>query len=152
MDWFGGLKVLSLETRRGPEMATLIVNYGGVATAVPSMREDKQDISERLEACVQRVKAHPEQQVLVCMTGIGTRLFLQDLEKYDPGVYAQLQDARLLSRGTKPTQALKALGFTPVTAARPHTYREVQDSLRDMELRGQDVTPFWNTATRPPHP
>lgn len=140
MDWFGGLKVLSLETRRGPEMATLIENYGGVATAAPSMREDKQDISERLSDFVRRVKADPERQVLVCMTGIGTRLFLQDLQKYDSGVYAQLQGVRLLSRGTKPTQALKALGFTPVTAARPHTYREVQDSLQDMSLRGQEVT------------
>ena len=140
MDWFGGLKVLSLETRRGPEMATLIEKYGGVAVAVPSMREDKQDISERLNDFVQRVKARPERQVLVCMTGIGTRLFLQDLQKYDAAVYAQLQGMRLLSRGTKPSQALKALGFAAVTAARPHTYREVQDSLQDMQLHGQDVT------------
>ena len=121
MDWFAGLKVLSLETRRGAEMATLIENYGGVATTAPSMREDKQDISERLSDFAARVRAAPERQVLVCMTGIGTRLFFQDLQKYDPEVYAQLQDIQLLSRGTKPTQALKALGFIPVTASRPHT-------------------------------
>ena len=151
MDWFGGLKVLSLETRRGPEMATLIEKYGGVATVAPSMREDKQDISERLEAFAQRVKTRPERQVLVCMTGIGTRLFLQDLQKYDAAVYAQLQHIRLLSRGTKPTQALKALGFVPVTAARPHTYREVQDSLQDLDLRGQEVTILeYGDLTPPP--
>ena len=140
MDWFGGLSVLSLETRRGTEMATLIENYGGVATAAPSMREDKQDISGRLHDFVLRVKAAPERQILVCMTGIGTRLFLQDLQKYGPDVYAQLGSIRLLSRGTKPTQALKALGFVPVTAARPHTYREVQDSLLEIPLSGQDIT------------
>ncbi len=140
MDWFGGLKVLSLETRRGAEMATLIENYGGVATTAPSMREDRQDISERLSDFAARVRVAPERQILVCMTGIGTRLFFQDLQKYAPDVYAQLQDIQLVSRGTKPTQALKALGFVPVTAARPHTYREVQDTLQSMNLGGQHVT------------
>jgi uroporphyrinogen-III synthase len=140
MDWFAGLKVLSLETRRGAEMATLIENYGGVATTAPSMREDKQDISERLSDFAARVKAAPQKQILVCMTGIGTRLFFQDLQNYAPEVYAQLGSIQLLSRGTKPTQALKALGFIPVTALRPHTYREVQDSLLEMNLKGQDIT------------
>ena len=151
MDWFGGLKVLALETRRGAEMATLIENYGGVATVAPSMREDRQDISERLHTFVERVRTAPERQILVCMTGIGTRLFFQDLKKYDPEVYGQLHAVRLLSRGTKPTQALKALGFAPVTAARPHTYREVQDSLLELPLRGQEVTILeYGDPTPPP--
>jgi uroporphyrinogen-III synthase len=151
MDWFNGLNVLALETRRGAEMATLIENYGGVATVAPSMREDKQDISERLSDFAARMRAAPEEQVLVCMTGIGTRLFFQDLEKYDPAVYAQLGSIQLLSRGTKPTQALKALGFFPVTAARPHTYREVQDSLLELKLRGQQITILeYGESTPPP--
>ncbi len=151
MDWFAGLKVLSLETRRGAEMATLIENYGGVATTAPSMREDRQDISGRLSDFVARVKTAPGRQILVCMTGIGTRLFFQDLKKYDPEVYGQLHAVRLLSRGTKPTQALKALGFAPVTAARPHTYREVQDSLLNMELKGRDITILeYGDLTPPP--
>lgn len=151
MDWFGGLKVLALETRRGAEMATLIENYGGVPTVAPSMREDRQDIAARLSDFAERVNAHPERQTLVCMTGIGTRLFFQDLQKFHPDAYTQLQTIRLLSRGTKPTQALKALGFVPVTAARPHTYREVQDSLLEGPLRGQQVTILeYGDLTPPP--
>jgi hypothetical protein len=34
-----GLRVLSLESRRGTEMAKLIQNYGGSPIVVPSMRE-----------------------------------------------------------------------------------------------------------------
>ncbi len=34
-----GLRVLSLESRRAPEMAKLIENYGGRAIVAPSMRE-----------------------------------------------------------------------------------------------------------------
>ena len=57
----------------------------------------------------------------------------------------------ILSRGTKPTQALKALGFTPITAARPHTYREVQDSLEAVDLKGQDITILeYGDLTPPP--
>ncbi len=36
---FAGMRVLSLESRRRPEMAKLIDNHGGVATVAPSMRE-----------------------------------------------------------------------------------------------------------------
>ncbi|ULH17197.1 uroporphyrinogen-III synthase (plasmid) [Deinococcus sp. KNUC1210] len=144
MDWFGGLSVLALETRRGAEMSVLIEKYGGAATVVPSMREDRQDISERLHDFVERVRLAPQQEVLVCMTGIGTRLFLKDLQKYAPDVYALLRDVTILSRGTKPTQALKSLGFSPQTAAKPHTYREVQDWLLDStlagDLKGRHVT------------
>jgi len=150
MDWFDGLKVLSLETRRGTEMAALITKYGGIATTAPSMREDKQDISERLEAFAERVRNHPERQVLVCMTGIGTRLFLLDLKKYAPDVYDTLGTLPILSRGTKPTQVLKAMGFTPQTAARPHTYREVQDSLLERTLSGQEITILEYGERTPP--
>src|SRR6266404_5407 len=36
---FAGLRVLSLESRRAPEMAKLIASNGGKATVAPSMRE-----------------------------------------------------------------------------------------------------------------
>ncbi|WP_425144988.1 uroporphyrinogen-III synthase [Deinococcus sp.] len=155
MDWFGGLKVLALETRRGPEMAALIEKYGGLATVAPSMREDKQDIQGRLHDFAGRVRRSPEQEVLVCMTGIGTRLFFKDLQQYAPDAYQRLPQTTLLSRGTKPTQTLKSLGFAPHTAAKPHTYREVQDWLLDPslagELRGRHVTILeYGEATPPP--
>ena len=36
---FDGLRVLSLESRRGAEMGRLIETYGGEAVVAPSMRE-----------------------------------------------------------------------------------------------------------------
>ncbi|MGE3579150.1 MAG: hypothetical protein AB7I25_11890, partial [Vicinamibacterales bacterium] len=36
---FNGFRVLSLESRRATEMASLITTYGGVPTVAPSMRE-----------------------------------------------------------------------------------------------------------------
>ena len=39
MSGFEGLRVLALESRRAPELAKLIANYGGEAVVAPSMRE-----------------------------------------------------------------------------------------------------------------
>src|SRR2546422_911742 len=39
MSGFAGLRVLSLESRRAPELAKLITTYGGEAIVAPSMRE-----------------------------------------------------------------------------------------------------------------
>jgi hypothetical protein len=39
MNGFAGLHVLSLESRRAPEMAKSIANNGGEALVAPSMRE-----------------------------------------------------------------------------------------------------------------
>jgi uroporphyrinogen-III synthase len=36
---FNGLRVLSLESRRSTEMATLIANYGGQPISAPALRE-----------------------------------------------------------------------------------------------------------------
>ena len=48
MDWFGGLTVLSLESRRSEAMTNLITQYGGVALVAPSMREQKLDLTGML--------------------------------------------------------------------------------------------------------
>ncbi|MFC4455399.1 uroporphyrinogen-III synthase [Deinococcus sonorensis] len=150
MDWFSGLSVLSLETRRGAEMATLIEKYQGRPTVAPSLREDRQDTSLRLRDFAARVKAAPDRQLLVCMTGIGTRLFLQDLQRSDAEAFSRLKALRILSRGAKPTQALKQFGLQADTVPRPHTWREVHDHLLSGSLRGLDITILEYGEPAPP--
>src|SRR5438046_2726841 len=41
MSGFAGLRVVSLESRRAPELAKLIATYGGEAIVAPSMRRPK---------------------------------------------------------------------------------------------------------------
>lgn len=91
MDWFGGLTVLSLESRRSEAMTNLITQYGGVALVAPSMREQKLDLTGMLTS-FEKALLLGEIHAVVCLTGVGTNLFLRELLVRDP----QLSD---LGRG-----------------------------------------------------
>lgn len=128
MDWFGGLRVLSLESRRSEEMATLIQKYGGVATVAPSMREQKLDLGAAL-ASFEAALLAGDIHAVTCMTGVGTRLFLRDLLARDPALLERLGPVPFVLRGSKPAQALRTFGLSGVSVPRPHTWHEVQDHL-----------------------
>ncbi|BDP41062.1 hypothetical protein DAETH_10310 [Deinococcus aetherius] len=136
MDWFAGLRVLSLESRRAEEMATLIQKYGGEATVAPSMREQKLDLSAHL-ARFEAGLAAGDIHAVACMTGVGTKMFLRDLAARDPRHLEKLGDVPLVARGNKPTQALKTFGLTGTVVPRPHTWHEVQDHLLGTLKPGQ---------------
>lgn len=136
MDWFGGLRVLSLESRRADEMKTLIEKYGGVPTIAPSMREQKLDLDAPL-AAFERSLLADDVHALACMTGVGTRIFLRELTARDPGLLERLQDVVLFARGTKPLQALKEFGLKGVNVDKPHTWREISESLMGQLQPGQ---------------
>lgn len=136
MDWFGSLSVLSLESRRSEEMATLIQKYGGRPTVAPSMREQKLDLTGALAAFERDLRAGTI-HALACMTGVGTRLFLRELAARDPALLTLLRNVPLIARGSKPLQALKEFGLSGVTVARPHTWQEVAEGLTEQLKRGQ---------------
>ncbi|CAM4075482.1 uroporphyrinogen-III synthase [Deinococcus marmoris] len=136
MDWFGGLKVLSLESRRAEEMATLIGKYGGVPVVAPSMREQKLDLTRALDA-FERALAAGDIHALACMTGVGTRMFLRELAARDPRHLETLRGIQLVARGNKPMQALKEFGLVGVNVAKPHTWHEVQAHLLTTLEAGQ---------------
>ena len=64
MDWFGGLSVLSLESRRSEEMGALIQKYGGRPTVAPSMREQKLDLTGALSAFARRSRSKDRKSVV----------------------------------------------------------------------------------------
>ncbi|PNY81694.1 uroporphyrinogen-III synthase [Deinococcus koreensis] len=136
MDWFGGLNVLSLESRRAEEMATLIQKYGGRATVAPSMREQKLDLTAALAAFERDLRAGTV-HALACMTGVGTRLFLRELAARDPELLTLLRGVPLIARGHKPLQALREFGLSGVMVARPHTWQEVMEAMLAGLQRGQ---------------
>lgn len=128
MKWFGGLNVLTLESRRAEEMAALIAEYAGNAVVAPSMREQKLDLSGPL-AAFEKALLGGEIHALVCMAGVGTRLFLRELAARDPQHLARLQQLRLMARGTKTLQALAEVGLVGQAVGKPHTWQEVQEGL-----------------------
>jgi uroporphyrinogen-III synthase len=136
MDWFAGLNVLSLESRRSEEMDTLIRKYGGVPQVAPSMREMKLDLSAPL-AQFERDLSAGDIHAVACLTGVGTRMFLKELAARDPQHLETLRGVLFVSRGSKPAQALKAFGLSSTIVPKPSTWHEVQEHLIATLERGQ---------------
>ncbi len=132
---FGGLKVLSLESRRAKEMETLIRREGGEPFVAPSVQERAlEDHRESLEF-VGRLEAG-EFDLVVCMTGAGLS-FLRELAIADaPGLSTLnrlaegLRKTVIVSRGPKPVSILRDLGARPqIVVPEPNTWKEVVDAI-----------------------
>jgi uroporphyrinogen-III synthase len=131
---FGGLRVLSLESRRAREMETLIRREGGVPFVAPSVEERAlEDHAEALKF-VDRLEAG-EFDLIVCMTGAGLS-FLRDLAAADSAnrtlerLSAGLRRTFIVSRGPKPVPILRELGAKAgIVVPEPNTWKEVVDAV-----------------------
>lgn len=135
-----GLRVLSLESRRAPEMAKIIENYGGRAIVAPSMREIPLESNTEALAFARTIAAHGFDMVIF-LTGVGTRALARVVETIYPlEQFAEaLRRVTVVARGPKPVAALKELGV-PVTIAvpEPNTWR---DLLRALDEKS-DIAPL----------
>lgn len=124
---FGGRRVVSFESRRAEEMASLIERHGGVAVKAPTMREVAIAENEAARAFARELAAGGF-DVVVLMTGIGVRALLEEVA---PAVgrddFARaLGLAQVIARGPKPAAVLKELGVTSFRVVpEPNTWREV---------------------------
>jgi uroporphyrinogen-III synthase len=124
---FDGLRVLSLESRRAVEMATLIRNHKGEAFVAPSMREVPLESNEEAFRFAERLFAGGFDMVIL-LTGVGTRYLDKVLAtRYDAGKFAAaLRTVTVIARGPKPMAVLRELQVPGATMApEPNTWREV---------------------------
>jgi uroporphyrinogen-III synthase len=137
-----GLRVVSFESRRAPEMAELIRNYGGEPIQAPSMREvPLTDPREEVAFGEGLLSGHCD--ILILMTGVGTRMLIAGLSTRWPKeqVLAALGRLQLVCRGPKPIAALRDIGLTPtLTVPEPNTWRELLSELDlNLPIAGQRV-------------
>ena len=124
-----GLTVLAFESRRATEMAELIRRRGGTPLSAPSMREVPLETSPEAAAMMRALEAG-EVDVVILLTGVGTRTLATTSGLPAEGFAALLRRARLVVRGPKPVAALRELGLTPdVTVPEPNTWRELLATL-----------------------
>lgn len=128
---FGGLRVLSLESRRAKEMETLIRREGGEPFVAPSVEERALEDHRDALQFVHRLRAG-EFDLVVCMTGAGLA-FLRDLAKADntlEQLAAGLRDTFIVARGPKPVPILRELGArAQIVVPEPNTWKEVVDAV-----------------------
>jgi uroporphyrinogen-III synthase len=128
---FAGLRVLSLESRRGPEMAKLISNHGGVPVVAPAMREIPLE-SNTSALHFARVLLEGGFDMVIFLTGVGARALARVVATTYPQeqFVAALRKTRVVARGPKPLSVLREWEV-PVALAvpEPNTWREVLGSL-----------------------
>jgi uroporphyrinogen-III synthase len=135
---FNGRRVLTLESRRSPELALLILNYGGEPFVAPSVREVPLE-SNSVAVDFVHALGRGEYDMVLLMTGVGTRQLLALAEPVigrDAFVQA-LGASRIVARGPKPVAALREMGLAPwLTVGHPNTWREV---LVALDARASDA-------------
>ena len=128
---FEGLRVLSLESRRGTEMAKLIASYAGEAVVAPSMREVPLE-SNTEAAAFGRELFSGGFDMVVFLTGVGTRALARVVETIYPldQYLAELRKIAIVVRGPKPVAVLREWNVPiAVIAPEPNTRREVLRAL-----------------------
>jgi uroporphyrinogen-III synthase len=124
---FDGLRVLSLESRRADEMATLIRKQGGDPFVAPSMRELPLDSNPEAFSFAERLFAG-EFEMMILLTGVGTRYLDKVLEtRYEPGKFAEaLRHLTVVVRGPKPAAVMREWQIpVAVQVPEPNTWREL---------------------------
>jgi uroporphyrinogen-III synthase len=152
---FAGLRVLSLESRRAPEMAKLIATFGGNATVAPSMREVPIESNTEAQAFTRALLAG-KFDLLILLTGVGTRALTRVAETVCPKeeFLSALRRLPVVARGPKPMAVLKELDVpVAVGVPEPNTWRELLAALdanaESFPIRGKRVAVQEYGATNP---
>jgi uroporphyrinogen-III synthase len=124
---FQDLRVLTLESRRAKEVATLIARYGGQPVVAPALREvPLESNGGALDFAAELLLG--EIDVAIFLTGAGVLALFEVLAEAHPGdeVRAALSRVRVAARGPKPSKVLRELKVPIwVTAPEPNTWREL---------------------------
>lgn len=140
-----GLRVVSFESRRAPEMARLIAAQGGSPVSAPSLREVPLEENPAALAFAEELLAG-RYHLVIFLTGVGTRALFGLLEKRYPReeLLEALKRAAVMVRGPKPTAVLREMAV-PITVAapEPNTWREIVAELdarrAELPLEGRRV-------------
>jgi uroporphyrinogen-III synthase len=128
---FRNLRVLSLESRRSREMGLLIANHGGQVTVVASTREVPSGPNVE-ESTFARDLLEGQFQMVIFMTGVGTRALAQAIEPTCPRgqLVEALSKVTVVARGPKPVAVLREFGVPiSLTVPEPNTWREILQTL-----------------------
>jgi len=142
---FDGATVVVFESRMAEAMAKSVASHGGLALTAPSMREVPLTDNPHAFEFARKLLAH-ELDVVVFMTGVGTRILFEALAmRLDlPQVLAALGSCTVVARGPKPLVVLREYRVpVTLTIPEPNTWREIVQALdesdRGVELDGKTV-------------
>ncbi len=140
---FGGLRVVSFESRRAADLEKMLQQCGANAVVAPSMREiPLEERGEIIEYARRLIDGQFD--LVILMTGVGLRQLIAAVEGVlNPrDLINALGQATTLARGPKPVMVLREWGLRPTyVASEPNTWRELLATIdqQELDLHGKHV-------------
>jgi uroporphyrinogen decarboxylase len=129
---FRGLRVAAFESRMADSTAVLLSRHGGVPVEAPSLREiPLDDQTEAIE--FGRALVAGSFDVVVLLTGVGTRFLVQAIESQIPrdSWKKAFEQTFSIARGPKPVAALREFDCkVDLVVPEPNTWRELIEAFR----------------------
>ncbi|SRR5579871_5399983 len=139
---FEGLAVAAFESRMAKEMEDLITRHGGHPHVAPSMREIPLTENKPAFQFFDHLQ-QGEVDVIVFMTGVGTKILFDALETHiaPSRIQKAFKHAVLVPRGPKAVKALSDRKLRPsIAVAEPNTWKEILEALdREHPIKGLTV-------------
>jgi uroporphyrinogen-III synthase len=136
-----GKRVAILESRLGKELAGLVAKRGGIPVHAPALAELPDLDPKAIAALVESLQKNPA-KLYIFQTGAGTRALFSatDVLGVTDVFLTLLEKAVVCVRGPKPTGPLRSRGVRiDRSAGDPFTTKEILESLKDLDLKGQTV-------------
>jgi uroporphyrinogen decarboxylase len=128
---FAGLEVVTFESRRAPEMATLITRFGGVPRVAPALREVPLEENAPAWEFGEALFAG-QLDAVIFMTGVGaSRLFaLLETRHAREAIVRALGGTIVVVRGSKPANILREYqALINIIVPEPNTSHEILGAL-----------------------
>lgn len=141
---FGALRILSLESRRANEVATLIRTYGGEALTAPAMREIELESNRPVLEFAEALLAQAF-DLVIFTTGVGVRSLVKIVSEHmDRERFLEaLRSVKVAARGPKSSSALRELKIPiDVIAPEPFTWRALLAAMEEKfaaSLHGMNI-------------
>ena len=142
---FQGATVVLFESRMAEAMAKSVASHGGIPLSAPAMQEVPLSTNQEALAFSEQLMAGAI-DVVIFMTGVGTRMLLDVLGTRDPldAIIGALSRTTVVARGPKPTRVLNEYHIpVTLTIPEPNTWYEIVQTLdgseRSLDLQGKTV-------------
>jgi len=136
-----GKRIAILEARLGEQLADLVRQRGGVPLHAPALAELPDLEPEKIRALVQSLDKQPA-TLFIFQTGVGTKALFAatDSLALTDKFLKMLASGTVAVRGPKPTGPLRGRKVRiDRSAADPFTTKEILDSIKDVDVKGQRV-------------
>ena len=133
-DALAGVRVVSFESRRADELATMLARHGAEVVRAPALREAVLPATPQATALARRLEQGTVAAVILT-TGVGTRSLVRAVAEECPRFPELLARTTVVARGPKPLAALRELGVAGAhPVAEPFTSAEVLDVIDRLGL------------------